>query len=115
MQAITPIIRLFTYQESIETGLQITALILEYNGNNYHLQGGTKDTIYVFTESLGIYVLTINRGLGYIGLNAYMTSEPDPINSIFLHYCQEIKETLGAKWEGMKPVAIVHRLINYLC
>jgi hypothetical protein len=90
MQAITPSIKLHTYQESIETGLQIRTLILEHNGNNYHLHGGTRDTIHVFTESIGIYVLTINKALGYMGLNSYMAPEPDPINSMFLHTPQEI-------------------------
>src|SRR6185369_3185309 len=114
MNQITPSIKLYTYQETIESGLQIRNLILEHQGNNYHLQGGTRDTIHVFTESLGIYVLTINKALGYIGLNSYMAPEPDPINAMFLHNLQEIKETLGPKWEGMKPVTIVQKLINYL-
>jgi len=114
MNQITAVIRLLTYQESLEAGLQITALILEHQGNNYHLQGRTTDTIYVFTEGLGIYVLTVNKGLSYIGLNSYMAPEPDPINSIYLHNCQEITETLGAKWENMKPVTIVQKLISCL-
>jgi hypothetical protein len=114
MNQISPSIRLLTYQESLENGLKLKTLILEHNGNNYHLQGGTKDTIHVFTESIGIYVLTVNKGLGYIGLNSYMTPEPDPINSIYLHNNQEIKETLGDKWESMKPVTIVKHLVNYL-
>lgn len=114
MTQITPKIRLFTYQESIKTGTNIRSLVLEHQGNNYHLHGGTRDTIHVFTESLGIYVLTINKGIGYMGLNAYMTPEPDPINSIFMHSPHEIKETLGAKWEQMTPETIVQRLLDYL-
>jgi hypothetical protein len=114
MQPITPSIKLFTYQASLEAGLQITALILEHQGNNYHLRGGTRDTIYAFTESLGIYVLTINKDLGYIGLNAFMVSEPDPLNTVFLHNLQEIRETLGKNWESMKPENITKRLITCL-
>jgi len=114
MNQINPSISLLTYQESQEAGLEIRNLILNYQGNNYHLQGGSKVTIYVFTESISLYVLTINKGLGYMGLNAYMTPEPDPINSIFLHSPQEIKETLGHKWEGLTPVTIVRKLINFL-
>jgi hypothetical protein len=114
MNQITPSIRLLTYQESIETGLQIRSLILNHNGNNYHLHGGTRDTMHVFTESLGIYVLTVNKSLGYMGLNSYMTPEPDPINSMFMHNNQEISEYLGKSWEQMKPETIVKRLIQYL-
>ena len=109
---ISPSIKLHTcYQYQ---GTYINALILNYNSNNYHLHGGTSDTIYIFTEGAGIYVLTINKGLGYIGFNSYMKPEPDPIDSIFLQNYREIKETLGNKWEQMKPVTIVQKLINYL-
>lgn len=114
MNQITPVIRLLTYQESQESGLQIRTLILEYNSNNYHLSGGTGDTIYTFTQGVCIFVLTINKVVGYVGLNAYMTPEPDPINSIFLQTQQDIRDTLGSKWEQLLPKAIVAKLIKYL-
>lgn len=114
MIQISPTISIHTYQESIESGLQIRTLVFNHNCHNYHFQGRTTDTIYIFTESIGIYVLTINKAAGYIGLNSYMQPEPDPINSIILHNCQEIKETLDAKWESMKPIAIVQKLISCL-
>lgn len=114
MNQITPIIKLHTYQESLETGLQLRSLVLQYQNNCYHLQGGTRDTIYVFTESIGIYVLTVNKALGYLSLHCFMSPEPDPINSLFLHNHQEITEHLGNKWEGIKAETIVKRLIYYL-
>jgi len=64
MTPITPKIRLLTYQESIESGTNIRSLILEHQGNNYHLHGGTRDTIYIYSECLGIYVLTVNQAIG---------------------------------------------------
>lgn len=88
--------------------------MFNHNCHSYHFQGRTTDTICIFTESIGIYVLTINKAVGYIGLNSYMQPEPDPINSIILHNCQEIRETLGVKWEGMRPIAIVQKLISCL-
>lgn len=114
MNQISPVIRLLTYQESQESGLQIRTLILEYNSNNYHLSGGTNDTIFVFTQGVCIFVLTINKTAGYVGLNAYMTPEPDPINSIFLQSITDIRDTLGSKWEQLSPKTIVTKLINYL-
>lgn len=114
MNQITPIIKVHTYQKSLETGLQIRSLVLQYQNNCYHLHGGTRDTIYVFTEGVAIYVLTINTSIGYISLNTYMTPEADPINSVFLQNGREIKETLGHKWEALMPVTIVRRLIEYL-
>ena len=113
MTAITPVIKLHTcYQYQ---GTYINALILNYQNNNYHLHGGTSDTIHVFTESIGIYVLTTNKCLGYVGLNCYMAPEPDPLNSVFLHNPQEVKEVLGNKWESASPESLVRKLINYLC
>lgn len=114
MNQITPVIRLLTQQESQNSGLHISSLVLEHNGNCYHLHGGTRDTIHVFTQGVCIFVLTINKTLGYIGFNAYMTPEPDPINSIFLQSTRDIKDTLGHKWETMTPKSIVSRLIDYL-
>ncbi len=112
MHQIQPIIKLHTIPQG--QGTYINALVLNHQGNNYHLQGSTRDTIHVFTEGLGIYVLTVNKALGYMGLNAYLVPEPDPINSMFLHNNQEIRNYLGPKWEGMKPVTIVQKLIEYL-
>jgi len=114
MNKITPSIKLLSYQESQDTGLQLRTLILKYKGHYYHLHGGKRDTIHVFTESIGIYVLTVNKGLGYMGLNSYMTPEPDPINSMYKHTPQEIKEYLGNKWELLSAKTITMKLINYL-
>lgn len=113
MTAITPTIKLFT-SKNTTTGIHINSLILEHNKDNYHLQGGTRDTIHVFTESIALYVLSINSSNGTMGLNAYMTPEPDPINSVYLHNNKEIREYLGHKWENMNPVSIIKQLINYL-
>ena len=114
MKQITPVIRLLTYQEAQESGAQIRALVLEHNSNCYHLSGGTGDTIHVFIQGVCIYVLTINKVVGYVGLAAYMTPEPDPINAIFLQTQQDIRETLGNKWEQLSPQTIVAKLINHL-
>lgn len=114
MNAITPAIKLFTSKDNTNTGIQINCLVLEHNHDNYHLQGGTRDTIHVFSESIALYVLSINRSTGTMGLNAYMVPESDPINSVYLHNNQEIREYLGNKWESMEPVSIVQKLINYL-
>jgi hypothetical protein len=115
MNPITPTIRLFTYQESPEAGLHIHGFILEHQNNYYHFHGSTHDTIYVFTESsICIYVLSINMRQGYMALNVYMTPEPDPINSIFLHSPHEIKETLGHKWESLSAIKIINLLKSCL-
>jgi len=111
-QITEPSIRLHTSYQS--QGTHVTSLILTYNGNNYHLEGGTGDTIHVFQESVVLYVLNINRRLGYIGLNAYIAPEPDPINSLFLSSIREIREYLEASWENLEPEGMVKLLVHYL-
>jgi len=112
MTAITPTIKLFTSNK--DTGIQINSLIMEYNGNNYHFHGATNDTIHVHQESIALYVLIINKGNGTMSLQAFMVPESDVINCIYLHTPQDIKETIGAKWEQLSPKAITMKLIDCL-
>jgi F0F1-type ATP synthase membrane subunit a len=112
MKRIVPTISLHVISK--DEGSYINALVLSHQGNNYHLQGRTTDIIHVFTEALGIYVLTINKGIGHIGLTSYMVPESDPINMVFLHTPLDIVETLGKGWESLKPIVMVQKLIDYL-
>lgn len=112
MTAIQPAIKLHTRTK--DGGTHINSLIMKHHGNAYHLYGGTRDTIHVFSQSIALYVLTINKVDGTIGLNAYMSPEPFPINSFFMHSRSEIVDVLGAKWEQLPPEAITRKLINYL-
>ena len=112
MTAITPTIKLFTSNK--DSGIQINNLILEYNGNHYHFHGATNDTIHVFTQSIALYVLTINKGNGTMALNAFMGPESDPINGVYFHTPKDIKDVLGAKWEALSAKVITIKLINYL-
>ena len=114
MTTIKPTIKLFTTQEDDNAGIHINSLILEHQGNNYQLHGATNDTIHVFAQSIALYVLTINKALGTMALNAFMSPEPDPINSVYLHTPRDIKETLGAKREQLSPKTITMKLIDYL-
>lgn len=112
MNRITVPIKLHTTNHN--QGTYLCNLCFEYRGNNYHLQGGTGSIVHIFTAGVALYVLAINEEHGYMGLNAYMAPEPDPINCLFLHSSKEIREYLGAKWESLKPEIIVTKLIEYL-
>jgi hypothetical protein len=112
MNQIIPDIKLHTLYRN--QGTHINALILNHQGNNYHFEGRTSDTIHVFTEGLGIYVLTINRRHPHISMNSYMAPESDPINMVYLHNLEEIVETLGKSWETMKALNVANKLINLL-
>jgi hypothetical protein len=112
MTAIKPTIKLHTRAE--DNGIHINSLIMKHNGNSYHIYGGTRDTIHVFTQSIALYVLTISKVNGTIMLNAYMSPEPFPINTFSLHTVQGIIDIFGVKWEQLSPIAITTKLINYL-
>jgi hypothetical protein len=89
-------------------------LILEHQGKPFNLNAGTRDSIHIFSKSTFLYVLTINRLLGYIGLDAYYPAEEDPINTIFLHSDYQISDALGSKWKLMTPRTIANRLTDFL-
>lgn len=112
MNQIAPIIKIYVTHE--QQGSYIKNLILIHEGNNYHFPCRTEDTIYVFTKSICIYLLTINRAEGAISLYTFMQPEPDYLNSVTLHNLEEIREILGDKWETMEPVDIVSMLLELL-
>lgn len=109
---IIPPLKLHTQKD--KDGIYIDSLIMKHNGNNYHLYAGIKDTIYIFTQSIALYVLTINREHGTIGLNAYISPEPFPINSFYMHSLKEIQDMFGSSWEQLPALDITLKLINYL-
>ena len=112
MIAIIPTIKLFTSQD--HDSITINNLILEYKGNHYQFHGGTNDTVHAFTESIAIYILTTNRSNGTMGLSAFMSPEPHPINCIYLHTPGQIRKCLGDNWDHIPAKDIVETLINYL-
>jgi hypothetical protein len=114
MTPIIPTVRSMTFQEANSAGLLSRGMILEHQGKTFNLNAGKSDTVHVFTSSIILYVLTINRPLGYIGLDAYYPSEEDPINTVFLHSDYQFTETLGSKWKHMSARTIAIKLTNYL-
>ncbi|MCM0084464.1 hypothetical protein L4X63_23070 [Geomonas sp. Red32] len=114
MTPVVPELKLFTNHDADRTIIQIESLTLIYRGNYYHFPGGAGDTIHVFTQSIAIYVLTINKGYGRMALNAYMVQQPDALNGIYLHSPQEIVDHLGAEWEQLPAIDITMKLIDYL-
>ena len=114
MTAIKPTIKLFTSQEDDSTGIHINSLVLVHKDNHYQFHGGSNDTIHVFTESIALYVLTINETNGTMGLHSFMSPEPDPINSVHLHTLTEIVNVFGVNWNDASPETIVLELIDRL-
>lgn len=112
-QLIAPTIKLHTINRN--QGTYINALVLFHNDNAYHLPGGATDTIYCFHQSLGVYVLIVNKDIPHVALHSFMSSEPDPINSALLRNLREVSDVLGKNWEKLSPETMVLKLIDYLC
>jgi hypothetical protein len=114
MEEVIPIVKMMTYEEADQKGLFNRGLVLDYEGRTYFLNAGLKDKIHVFTRSIYVFVLTTNISLGYIGLDAYMPYEQDPINTIFLHSEYQFSDYLGRNWRQLSAGTIALRLSNYL-
>jgi hypothetical protein len=102
-----------THEEQRQHNLHNKGLMFDYLNHSYFLNAGTRDDIEVWKLGAGLYVLTLNGYCGYIGLDAYMLNEPEPINSIFLQE-YEAEEILGKKWKNLSTRTIALRLMEYL-
>jgi hypothetical protein len=106
-------IRTMTLEEQLSYKLHNPGLMLEYQNRSYVLSAGNRDSVEVFAQGIGLYVLTMNNYAGYVGLDSYIPPEQDPINSIFLQE-YEVEELFGVSWKDMSTEDIALRLMEYL-
>ncbi len=111
MQQIQPTIRTMAWDEAREFGHLNRGRVMDYNCISYRLSVGTTDDLYTFKSGVTLYVLTINRLIDYVGLDAYIGSEKDPIDSIFLQG-SAIEECIGNNWRSLSLTTLTTRLIN---
>jgi hypothetical protein len=113
MQQIYPVIRSMTWEETRKYGCLNQERMMNYQGVSYRLSAGASDSIYVFMSGVTLYVLVVNSSLDYLGLDAYMPNEEDPIDNIFLQGEWAIQECLGCQWRRLSPATIAGRLMNH--
>jgi hypothetical protein len=112
MWQINPVIRSMTWDETLKYGYFNQGQMMDYHGVSYRLSAGTSDHIHVFKSGVTLFVLVINPLLDYLGLDAYMPNEEDPIDNIFLQGKWAIDECLGRQWRELSPVTIVTLLMH---
>lgn len=112
MQQIYPTIRTMTWQEADQYGYCNRGQMMDYNCIFYRLSAGARDEIQVFRSGVTLYVLTINHHLDYVGLDAYIGSEQEPVDSIFLQGDWAISECIGNDWRILPLTSLATRLIN---
>jgi hypothetical protein len=107
-------VRQMTHEEQRHYQLHNAGLMLDYQNTSYVLSAGSSDCIEVFANGAGLYVLTWNAGLRYLGLEEYHLGHDEPISSVFLWKEPELSEVLGCQWRNMLPETKVQRLMVYL-
>lgn len=111
MIQIFPAIRSMSVQEAQHYGLINRGLMLNHETTTYKLTAGTTDTIYIFKQSVVIYVLTINHHLEYVGLDAFIGSEDEAIDSLFLQG-SSLHECIGKNWNSLPLANLATKLIQ---
>lgn len=114
MEQITAPVRLFTYQNPRDNSIELKSLSIHFNNTDFYLTGETGDSIYIFKESIALYVLAINKRIGRITLNTYMAPEADPITTVALHTPEEVQESVGLNWKHKDPLKILFKLMDQL-
>ena len=99
-------------QEAQHYKLVNSGLMLNHDTATYKLTAGTTDTIYIYKHSVVLFVLTINHHLEYLGLDAYIGTETEPVDSIFLQGDSSIKEFIGNNWHTLPLATLATKLIQ---
>jgi len=111
MTEIHPTIRTMTFEEAKKCGYHHQGLRLEHDCISYQLNAGTSDNIHIFKSGASLIVLTINTRLDYIGLDFYLGSEEEPLDSIFLQG-DAAREMIGSNWQSLSLINLAHRLLQ---
>ena len=78
------------------------------------IAAGGSDSVDVFTDHGLYYVISVNSGLEYAGLEVF-DNEGNQIDegSVFLQADYEVREILGTRGVDLSPMSICKRLAQY--
>ncbi len=113
MKRIFPTIRKMTWEETSDHNLQNPAFVLEYCNLMIPMSAGCSDTIMIYRDCNSLMILIVNRRLGYVGLDKLNCLDGDIIGTVFLEE-HRVNETIGNRWQHMKPETLIKRLSVYL-
>jgi len=77
-----------------------------------NISAGSSDSVDVFREGGVTYVLSINRSIGYVGVQAF--KEGQDYGDVFLQNDWEIREALGPRGLDLQDVTIARKLSEYI-
>lgn len=105
-----------TYEEQSDAGRYNPGLVLLFRDkagkHRMHISAGGRDIIDVYRHGEETYVLTKNRGLGYVGLEIFRGDEG--AGDIFLQSEDEIHDILGHRGLDLADHNIIRRLSEYI-
>ena len=67
------------------------SLFLCHKGNKVMLQAGTSDDVEVYREEGSFHVLTLNSGLGYLGLEVFQEGTLEAQGEVFIQNSDELQ------------------------
>lgn len=100
-------------------------VLLNYRKRRYVLPigAGDSDCVDVFREGNYVYVVSVNHGLEYAGLEVFELGDTrdehsdkhagDQVGSVFLQADYEVREILGPRGTDLAPATIARRLAEY--
>jgi hypothetical protein len=102
-----------TDEEQRAAGRYNPGLVLKINGRRLPISAGYKDDIHIFDEHGIIFVLSINRGLDYVGVEAFEIDHDTPFGEVFLDCDHQIADVLGPRGLDLEPITMAKRLAEY--
>lgn len=77
-----------------------------------NISAGSSDDVGVFREGDETFVLSVNRRIGYVGLQAFKGGQD--YGDVFLQNDWEIREALGPRGLDLQDVTIARKLSEYI-
>lgn len=114
MTQIYPTIRSMTFEGNSEVNNPNQVLMMDHDCISYRLTSSTTDNLHIFKSGATLIVLTVNTNLDYVCMDAYIGTEPDPIDSIFVQGEAAIQEFVGVSWRNLSLDALISRLTYFL-
>jgi hypothetical protein len=101
-----------TFEEQFAARRHNPAQVLVVGDRRFSLGAGTSDDIHAFEHEQYIYVVSMNTGLDYVGLQIFAPDDSDA-GEIFLQGEWEYREILGPRGLDLSPRTIANRLQEY--
>ena len=102
-----------TWDEQRNAGRHNPAVVLATRRHRFTLGAGDSDRIDVYREGAYLFVVTVNTGLGYAGIEVFGLNTGEKEGEVFFQVDYEIDELLGPRGIDLHLRNIAKRLAYY--